>query len=107
MTPWPLSFCSYSDGDDDDDGDDGYDGDDGDDDKTNMDHGNSLAKCHLGLCPWLLLGELLSGAEAIAYGSWLNGHQVVKRNYRGHWSSGHHLIIKWSREIIMVERSSL
>ena len=26
---------------------------------------------HLGLCPWLLLGELLSGAEAMAYGSWL------------------------------------
>ena len=96
MTPRPLSLCSYSDGDDDD------DGDDGDDDKTNMAHGNSLAKCHLGLCPWLLLGELLSGAEAIAYGSWLSGHQVVKRNYRGHWSSGHHLIIKFSRGIIAV-----
>ena len=26
---------------------------------------------HLGLCPWLLLGELLSGAEAMAYGSWV------------------------------------
>ena len=86
MTPWPLSMCSYSHGDDD---DDGYDGDD---DKTNMDHGNSLAKYHLGLCPWLLLGELLSGAEAIAYGS---------------WSSGHHLIIKWSRGIIVVKQSSL
>ena len=76
-----LALCSYSDGDDDD------DGDDGDDDKTFMDHGNSLAKCHLGLCPWLLLGELLSGAEAIAYGS---------------WSSGHHLIIKRSTGIIAV-----
>ena len=69
---------------DDDDGDD-----DGDDD---IDYGDGLEKYHLGLCPWLLLGELLSGAEAIAYGS---------------WSRGHHLIIKWSREIIVVERSSL
>ena len=58
---------------DDDDGDD-----DGDDD---IDYGDGLEKYHLGLCPWLLLGELLSGAEAIAYGS---------------WSSGHHLIINWS-----------
>ena len=78
-----LALCSYSDGDDD---------DDGDDDKTNMDQGNSLAKCHLGLCPWLLLGELLSGAEAIAYGS---------------FSSSHHLIINWSSGIILVKRSSL
>ena len=82
MIPWslPLALTRMVMTNDDD------DGDEGDDDKKH------LEKCHLGLCPWLLLGELLSGAEAIAYGS---------------FSSSHHLIINWSSGIILVKRSSL